>query len=323
MDKVCFGVDVGGTSIKIGLFDVSVGASMAFDGKLVDKWSFKTRTTNQAKDALKDIADSIEEKRKELNISKEDIIGIGVGIPGPILDSGKVLELPNMGAGNFNLREDLSKLTGLKVATANDANIAALGEQWQGSGKGFSDMVLITLGTGVGSGIIIKNTIVSGHNGSAGEIGHMAINLDEDKACGCGKKGCLEQYASANGIVRLADNYLLQSNKASQLREVEDISAKLVFDLAKEGDELALGIVDKACSYLGMALAHCAQVLDPEAFIIGGGVSNAGEILIDNIKKHYEKYVMDSLKDKVFKIASLGNDAGIYGGARLILMSNY
>lgn len=321
MDKVCFGVDIGGTSIKIGLFKVTIGESMAFDGQLVEKWSFKTRETTYAKDVLKDISDSIKDKMVKLNISAENVIGIGVGVPGPILECGEVLELPNMGEGKFNLKKELSELTGFKVATGNDANIAALGEQWQGSGKGFNDMVLVTLGTGVGGGIIIQNLILAGHNGSAGEIGHMTINTDEEDTCGCGKNGCLEQYASAKGIVKLAEEAMVVDDKASKLRDYNKISAKIVFDLAKEEDELAIEIVDKACSYLGLALANVAQVLDPEAFIIGGGVSNAGDILMDYTKKHYKKYVMDSLKDKEFKIASLGNDAGIYGGARLILIS--
>ena len=293
---------------------------MVFDGKLIENWSFKTRKTTYAKDVLKDIAESINEKIEKFKLSNDKIIGIGVGIPGPILDDGEVLQLPNMGEGRFNLVKELHQLTGFKVRAANDANIAALGEQWQGSGKGFSDVVLVTLGTGVGGGIILKNDILSGNNGAAGEIGHMVINTDEVESCGCGKKGCLEQYASATGIVRLAEARLMKDNKPSQLRNIKYISAKKVFDFALEDDQIAIEVIDEACRCLGLALANVAQVVDPEAFIIGGGVSNAGDILINYTKKYYERFVMDALKDKQFRIASLGNDAGIYGGARLILL---
>ncbi|MBP1753719.1 MAG: hypothetical protein H6Q59_117, partial [Firmicutes bacterium] len=190
---------------------------------------------------------------------------------------------------------------------------------WMGGGKGYKSLVLATLGTGVGGGIILNGHILSGSNGAAGEIGHILVNEEETSSCGCKKQGCLEQYASATGIVRLAKKFLAESDEASSLRGKEDISAKMVFDHAKAGDKLALAVVDKACYYLGLAMAHIAQVVDPEAFVIGGGVSKAGEIITETVKKHYNKYVIDSLKDKEFKLATLGNDAGIYGAAKLIL----
>ena len=303
--KYCFGVDIGGTGIKVGLFNS--------DGVMLDKWVIATKRTEDGKDVLRDAAAFIESKLEEKAISKEEVIGIGVGIPGPVKDNGEVLELPNLGIGHFNIEEEMSKMTGLQVKAGNDANVAALGEQWMGSGKGFDSMVMVTLGTGVGGGIIYKGKIVAGSGGAGGEIGHLPVDYNETSSCGCGKKGCLEQYASATGIVRIAKKYM---------PNLDDISAKTVFDMAKEGDELALKVVDEACRYLGIALAQVAQTLDPEAFVIGGGVSKAGDILIDHIKKHYIPNVMDALKDRVFIIASLGNDAGMYGCARLILSSD-
>lgn len=311
MDKYCFGVDIGGTGIKLGLFDS--------EGNMLDKWEIATRRTEDGRDVLKDAADFIQKVCMERGLGKEKLLGIGVGIPGPVDDNGYVLELANLGLGGFNIEEEMSALTGLKVKAANDANVAALGEQWKGVGQGFMSMVMVTLGTGVGGGVIHNGRIVAGSVGAGGEIGHIPVNYREEETCGCGKHGCLEQYASATGIVRLAKQALQRKPKGSLLVAGDDLSAKLVFDCAKQGDELALEVVNEACRYLGIALAGVAQVVDPEAFVIGGGVSKAGDILITHIKKHYEPYVMKSLKKKVFLIASLGNDAGIYGCARLIL----
>lgn len=313
MDQFVFGVDIGGTAIKTGLFDK--------EGRLLGKWEFNTVKTGDGRDIIKSAADLIKNKINELRLDIRSIKGIGAGMPGPVTDNGEVQELANLGLGHFNIEEEMGRLTGLRVKAGNDANVAALGEMWRGSGRGFNSMVFVTLGTGVGGGIIINGRILAGSRGAAGEIGHILVNGNETRICGCGKKGCLEQYASATGIVWLAGQMLGQTDEASTLRSLSSISAKDVFDHAKKGDTLALGVVDKACSYLGVALSHVAQVADPEAFVIGGGVSKAGKILIDTIKGHYEGYVMDSLKDKEFRLASLGNDAGIYGCAGLILAS--
>ncbi len=313
MERLCFGVDIGGTAVKVGLF--------SSEGKLLQKWDFATRKTGNGKDILKDTADFIIGKIKELNLTREAIVGIGVGIPGPVRDNGDVLELANLGMGYFNIVEEMRELTGFEIKAGNDANVAALGELWQGSGKGYRNMVLATLGTGVGGGIILNGSILAGSNGAAGEIGHIFVNEEEQATCGCGKKGCLEQYASATGIVRLAKSYLENSQEPSRLRKANEISAKMVFDCAKEGDLLALRVVDEACRYLGIAFSHIAQVIDPEVFVIGGGVSKAGEIITDTVRKHYKTNAMDALKDKEFRLAVLGNDAGIYGAAKLILAS--
>jgi glucokinase len=310
MKQVCFGIDIGGTAVKVGLFDT--------EGKLLNKWDFSTKKTGNGRDILKDSAEFILLKMQELNINKHDVIGVGVGIPGPVKDNGEVLELPNLGLGHFNIEDEMTQMTGLKVKAANDANAAALGEMWMGGGKGFQNMVLVTLGTGVGGGIILNGSIIAGSNGAGGEIGHIFVNSNETATCGCGKKGCLEQYASATGIVRLAKSILAEKIDASCMRDIPELSAKSVFDCAKAGDKLALETVEGACCYLGIALSHIAQVIDPQAFVIGGGVSMAGEIITDTIEKYYNSHVMNALKNKEFRLATLGNDAGIYGAARLI-----
>lgn len=311
MEQVLFGIDIGGTAVKAGLFNV--------EGKLLNKWDFATKKTENGKDILKDVAEFIKGKMEELNLSEENILGIGVGIPGPVKDNGDVLELANLGMGYFNIEEELASLTGLKVKAGNDANVAAMGEYWMGGGKGYRNVVLLTLGTGVGGGIILNGRILAGSNGAAGEVGHIIVNEEETAKCGCNKQGCLEQYASATGIVKLAKKALSSSEEPTVLRDAKEIDARLIFDSAKSGDKVALEVVDRACHYLGLATANIAQVIDPEAFVIGGGVSKAGEILTETIKKYYNHFAMDALKNKDFKLATLGNDAGIYGAAKLIL----
>jgi len=311
MGTVCFGIDIGGTAVKVGLFNT--------DGVLLNNWDFNTRKTENGKDILKDVVHFIEDKMSELKLNKEDVLGIGIGIPGPVRDNGDVLELANLGMGHFNIEEEMKNLTSLKVKAGNDSNVAALGEFWMGGGKGYHNMVLVTLGTGVGGGIVLNGTLIAGSNGAAGEIGHICVNENEELTCGCGKKGCLEQYASATGIVRVAKGIMEANEEASKMRTYQELSAKVVFDCAKEGDKLALMAVEKSCYYLGLALAHIAQVIDPEIFVIGGGVSKAGVIITETTKKYYQRYTMNALKDREFKLATLGNDAGIYGAAKLIL----
>lgn len=312
MSKYCVGVDVGGTTVKLGLF--------AENGTLNDKWEIATRKDEGGSYILSDIAASIEEKLQEKKISLKNVIGLGMGIPGPITSEGTVLKCVNLGWGIFNVAEEVTKLTGIEnVKVGNDANVAALGEMWQGGGKGYKNIVMITLGTGVGGGIIIDGNILTGSKGAAGEIGHITVNYDEEDTCNCGKRGCLEQFASATGIVKEAKRLLLISDKPSKLRELQYLSAKTIFDAAKEGDELANDLVEQLGKYLGIAASHIAAVIDPEAFVIGGGVSKAGEMLTELVKKYYEKNVMFALQNKEFRLAKLGNDAGIYGSAKMIL----
>lgn len=311
MAKYVFGVDIGGTTVKIGLFTA--------EGTMVDKWEITTRTDEGGKYILGDIAASIEDKLAEKQIDKSEVKGIGMGVPGPVKADGTVLRCVNLGWGIFNVEEELSKLLGLPVKAGNDANMAALGEMWQGGGKGHKDIVMVTLGTGVGGGIILNGKMLAGTNGAGGEIGHICVNDDETEVCGCGNKGCLEQYTSATGIVRMAKIILNTTDKPSKLRQIQYISAKEIFDAAKEGDELAATLVENHGKVLGKALAQIACVVDPEIFVIGGGVSRAGDILIDTTAKYFAQYAFHACRQTKFALATLGNDAGMYGGACSIL----
>ena len=311
MANYVFGVDIGGTTVKIGLFST--------EGELLEKWEITTRTDDGGAYILSDIAASIDNKLTEKGISKDDVKGVGMGVPGPVKEDGTVIKCVNLGWGIFNAADELSELTGLPVKAGNDANMAALGEYWQGGGKDYDNVVMVTLGTGVGGGIILNGKMLAGVNGAGGEIGHMTIDLNEQDACNCGKKGCLEQYASATGIVRLANRALQATDKPSRLREVKYISAKEIFDAAKNGDDLALDLIEEHGRRLGYALANVACVVDPEVFVIGGGVSKAGDILITTTKKFFQEYAFHACRNTEFKLATLGNDAGMYGGAASVL----
>ncbi len=312
MKKYAFGVDIGGTTVKMGLFETM--------GTLLDTWEIPTRTQENGRYILPDIADAIEVKMEEKKISRLDIEGIGMGVPGPVSPDGTVLKCVNLGWGVFNVEEELNRLTGFKVKAGNDANVAALGEMWQGGGKGYKNLVMVTLGTGVGGGVIIDERILPGAVGAAGEIGHIPMRDDETETCGCGKKGCLEQYASATGIVRLTRRYL-EAHKDENVQTMlkDDYTAKDIFDAAKLGDKVALAMVDEVGLMLGKALASIACVVNPEAFVIGGGMAKAGEILLNVIRKYYTEYAFHAARDTVFKEAELSNNAGIYGGVRLVL----
>ena len=311
MANYVFGVDIGGTTVKIGLFSI--------EGELLEKWEITTRTDDGGAYILSDIAASIDNKLTEKGISKDDVKGVGMGVPGPVKEDGTVIKCVNLGWGIFNAADELSELTGLPVKAGNDANMAALGEYWQGGGKDYDNVVMVTLGTGVGGGIILNGKMLAGVNGAGGEIGHMTIDLNEQDACNCGKKGCLEQYASATGIVRLANRALQATDKPSRLREVKYISAKEIFDAAKNGDDLALDLIEEHGRRLGYALANVACVVDPEVFVIGGGVSKAGDILITTTKKYFQEYAFHACRNIEFQLATLGNDAGMYGGAASVL----
>ena len=311
MKKYGFGIDVGGTTVKVGFFETS--------GALLDKWEIKTNTANGGEAILPDIAKTIEEKLSKEGIRKDEVQGIGIGVPGPVLNASVVTRCVNLGWGEIDVAGTLSKITGLPVKVGNDANVAALGEMWQGGAKGSSNVVMVTLGTGVGGGIIVDGRIVAGANGAGGEIGHLNVCEDEHEACNCGQHGCLEQYASATGVVRMAKRKLAKTSEETSLHKFEDLTAKDVFDEAKAGDKVALEIVNEVCEILGKTLGKIACVVNPEVFVIGGGVSKAGQILIDTVKKYYVPNTFTSCKDARFELASLGNDAGMYGCMCLML----
>ena len=311
MKTYAFGIDVGGTTIKCGFFKTS--------GELIDKWEIPTRKEENGKYILDDIAGAVLVKMNEAGITTEDVLGVGIGVPGPVLDDGTVLGCVNLGWGEFNVADALGEKLNLPVKAANDANIAALGEMWQGGGKGSKNLVMVTLGTGVGGGVILNGRIVSGVNGAGGEIGHFHMNDEETDTCGCGKKGCLEQYGSATGIVRMTRKALKNYSGETSLKDDESLSAKAIFDAAKEGDALACEMNEQLGRMLGKALSYIASVTNPEVFVIGGGVSRAGAILTDTIQRHYKEYVFHAAANTRFALAELGNDAGIYGGVGLLL----
>lgn len=308
--KYIFGVDIGGTTVKLGFFDE--------EGNVLDKWEIPTRKEENGKFILPDIAKSIDDKLQEKQVAKDMVIGVGVGVPGPVDAEGVVYKAVNLGWDVFSVSETLKELVKLPVKAGNDANVAALGEMWKGGGKGHKNMVAVTLGTGVGGGIIINEQILTGATGAGGEIGHIHVEDDETECCGCGKKGCLEQYGSATGVVRLAKRMLASTEEDSVLRN-EEVTAKTVFDAVKEGDALAIKVAKQFGRYLGRGLAAIACVVNPEIFVVGGGVSKAGEVLFDYIEPVYKETVFHGSVNTKFALATLGNDAGIYGAARLVL----
>lgn len=313
MKPYAFGVDIGGTTVKLGLFTT--------EGKLLEKWEIPTRTESGGENVLPDIARSITTRMEEKNIAADQVEGIGVGVPGPVGQDFTVYKCVNLGWGVFNVKERMNELLPdiPNVAAGNDANVAALGEQWQGGGKGHKSTVMITLGTGVGGGVVMDGQIVAGTNGGAGEVGHMTVDPEETVQCSCGKYGCLEQYASANGIVRLAKVMLADSEKPSKLRDMDSFNSKDICDLAREGEEMSIDIVDKCGEYLGRAMSYISCTVDPEVYVIGGGMSRAGAIVTNSILKYYQKYAFHVSTNTGIAVAELGNDAGIFGCVRMIL----
>ncbi len=308
--KYLFGADIGGTTVKLGLFTEV--------GDLLEKWEIKTNRANGGETVPMDVVDSVKQKITEKGIDKKDVLGLGVGVPGPIKSDGTVMKCANLGWGIFNVNDKFTELLGIPCRAANDANVAALGEMWKGGGKGCKDIVMVTLGTGVGGGVICDGKIRAGAHGAGGEIGHIRMNENETRQCGCGGHGHLEQYASATGIAYLGKE-AAKKNPDSALAKVEELTAKDVFDAAKAGDKTAVQVVEDVCEILDIALSHVAASVDPECFVIGGGVSKAGDILIDTLKKHYGHNLLNALQTTEFRLATLGNDAGIYGCARMML----
>ncbi len=310
MKKYVFGVDVGGTTVKMGYFDI--------EGNLIEKWEIPTRTEDKGVNIIPDIAGSILVKLAQKDIDKKEVAGVGIGVPGPVKEDGTVLVAVNLGWDKRNTNEQLEDLLGIPVKTANDANVAALGEMWRGGGQGYDDVVAVTLGTGVGGGVIIGGKVIAGSNGAGGEIGHIHLEDNESEECGCKGHGCLEQYASATGVVRLAKKKLADSSKPSVLRD-DEVTAKAVWDAVKADDELAKEVANIYGEYLGKGLAAVAAVVNPQVFVIGGGVSKAGRVVIDYMEPYFDKYAFPGTKNAKFVLAKLGNDAGIYGAAKLVL----
>lgn len=309
--KYCFGVDIGGTTVKLGLFSEA--------GAIVEKWEIVTRTENEGAAILPDVAEAINGKLEQHGIEKEQVLGIGVGVPAPVTVDGIVNGSANLGWKYKNAKKELEELTGLTAEFGNDANVAALGELWKGGGAGSHNMIMVTLGTGVGGGIIVNDRVIAGAHGAGGEIGHAHVDDSITFPCNCGAYGCLEQIASATGIARIAREALAATDAPSVMRDAEEVSAKTVFDAVKVNDVIAIQVAERFGACLGKALASFAVVADPEIIVIGGGVSKAGPVLLDYIIPTYKKYAFSGCKETKFALAELGNDAGIYGAAKLVL----
>ena len=311
MDTLYFGVDIGGTATKFGAFTA--------EGVKLSQWEIPTDTADQGARILPAVASEIR-RYAENDLSR--VAGVGVGIPGPVLRNGRVERCVNLHWSDFNPARELSALLGgVPCFAGNDANMAAMGEYWQGGGRGAHSVILITLGTGVGSGIILDGKVVYGAHGLGGEVGHTLCDPDESLPCNCGRIGCLDQIASATGIVRRAERMLAVCDTPSALRSLERITAQDVFDAAKAGDALAAQVADICMDFLAKSLSMLSCVIDPELFIIGGGVSKAGAYLIDLVTRHYDEYATLSEQKARIVLAELGNDAGIYGTAKLAIDS--
>ncbi|MED0688062.1 ROK family glucokinase [Anoxybacillus ayderensis] len=316
MEQWLVGVDLGGTTVKLAFVNMY--------GEIICKWEIPTDKSEQGKHITTHIAKAIDEKLRELDELKERLVGIGIGAPGPVnMATGDIYEAVNLGWKNFPLKDRLEMETGLPVVVDNDANIAAIGEMWKGAGDGAKNLILVTLGTGVGGGVIVNGQIVHGTNGAGGEIGHITSIPEGGAPCNCGKTGCLETIASATGIVRIATERLQQTDERSRLRDVWNetgaITAKDVFDAAKENDAFALQIVDEVTFHLGLALANLANGLNPEKIVIGGGVSKAGDLLAQTVARHFKRFAFPRVAEAAdIVIATLGNDAGVIGGAWLV-----
>ena len=309
--KYGFGVDLGGTTVKIAYFDEH--------GTMLNKWEIPTVTAGGGAQILPDIAASIKGYMDEHDVSPASIVGIGIGVPGPVDGKGVVNKCINLGWGVFNISQALSELTGFPVKAGNDANVAALGEFWKGGGQGCDNMVFVTLGTGVGGGIVVEGRLLHGTHGSGAEIGHLVLNRDETIPCNCGKYGCVEQYCSATGIVRMAKEAMAKVTELSRLHRADPLTCKDIFDAGKAGDALALQVLDQYYAYLGEFLANVCCVVDPDAVVLGGGVSKAGQMLLDGTRPYFDKYVFHAAAGARFALASLGNDAGAYGAFKLAL----
>lgn len=318
MSKKIIGIDLGGTSIKFAI--------LTLEGEIQEKWSIKTNVLDEGSHIVEDMIESILHRLDLLQLSAEDFIGIGMGSPGVVdREKGTVI-----GAYNLNwktlqpVKDKIEKATGIPFYIDNDANVAALGERWMGAGENQPDVVFMTLGTGVGGGIVAEGKLLHGLAGAAGELGHITVDFDQPIQCTCGKKGCLETVASATGIVNLTRRYADEYAGDAELKKLidngEDVNAKVVFDLAKEGDELALIVYRNFARYLGISCANIGSILNPSTIVIGGGVSAAGDFLLDGVRKVYEENSFPQVRTSTkLALATLGNDAGVIGAASLVL----
>ncbi|HEM4247542.1 ROK family glucokinase [Streptococcus suis] len=318
MSKKIIGIDLGGTSVKLAI--------LTTEGEIQEKWSIKTNILDDGSHIVPDIIDSIKQRFETHGLTKDDFLGIGMGSPGVVdSEAGTVIGAYNLNWKTLQLvKEQFESALGLPFFIDNDANVAALGEQWVGAGNNNPNVVFMTLGTGVGGGVIAAGNLIRGVKGAGGELGHITVDFDKPFACTCGKKGCLETVASATGIVNLSRRYADQYAGDAKLKQMiddgQDVTAKDVFDLAKEGDDLALIVYRHFSEYLGVACANIAAVLNPAYIVLGGGVSAAGEFLLDGVRKVFAENSFPQIKESTqIVLATRGNDAGVLGAASLVL----
>ncbi|HEL2704650.1 TPA: ROK family glucokinase [Streptococcus suis] len=318
MSKKIIGIDLGGTSVKLAI--------LTTEGEIQEKWSIKTNILDDGSHIVPDIIDSIKQRFDTHGLTKDDFLGVGMGSPGVVdSEAGTVIGAYNLNWKTLQLVKDqFEAALGLPFFIDNDANVAALGEQWVGAGNNNPNVVFMTLGTGVGGGVIAAGNLIRGVKDAGGELGHITVDFDEPFACTCGKKGCLETVASATGIVNLSRRYADQYAGDAKLKQMiddgQDVTAKDVFDLAKEGDDLALIVYRHFSEYLGVACANIAAVLNPAYIVLGGGVSAAGEFLLDGVRKVFAENSFPQIKESTqIVLATRGNDAGVLGAASLVL----
>lgn len=306
-----FGIDIFGPNIKFGFFDEQ--------GNLIEKWKIAAPVINESSQIIPTIANEVNNYLKKNSISDDEIIGIGVGIPGPVNSSGVVNKCVNLGWGVFNIERALTGLTELKVKASNISSLSALGECWKGSGS--DNMVFMAMNTGLGGGIVCDGKMVWGTTGGAGEIGHIVVNKSEKEACTCGKFGCVEQYCSPGGIVRVARRMLVNSQEASVLRKKKFFDYKDVLKAVDEGDKIAKDVMAKVYDYAGHALAGICCVLNPDTIVLGGEFCKIGQPAMEGIVRSFKKYVFYANDNVKFYFAELDTDACIHGAFKLVLDS--
>lgn len=314
--SIILAADIGGTTCKLGIFDDALS--------LLEKWEINTDISNEGKNILTNVHVSFRSRIEKMGFKMEECHGVGLGMPGPVNFTNGILN----GCINLNIEGEspvssiFEEISGVKTIVDNDANVAALGEQFKGAGHGHSEVVMITLGTGVGGGVISDGKLIHGIGGSGGEIGHITVDFDERFQCNCGKKGCLETVASATGMVNLAGFHYEKNFKDTVLAtEIENrtVTSKSIVEAAIAGDKLGESVVEEAARYLAIAMSNISVITNPGYFIFGGGVSEAGNYLTDKIRKYYTPLTFPpAAGDMEIVMAELGNDAGMYGAARLV-----